>query len=226
SELEEIRKCGMKNFRNIQVDEANLLTWQGLIVPDNPPYDKGAFRIEINFPAEYPFKPPKITFKTKIYHPNIDEKGQVCLPVISAENWKPATKTDQGESRPSAPAPRAVGEASGWGWRATGWPAGPPAHLTLGGRSPPPDPRPGGVTRDESPERTLARAGGPRPARGLRPVLRDLVRRRQTTGFPVRGRAQGRAGCQLGSGGAGGPSADRVRRKATGARAGQGGGTT
>lgn len=64
---------------------------------DNPPYDKGAFRIEINFPAEYPFKPPKITFKTKIYHPNIDEKGQVCLPVISAENWKPATKTDQGK---------------------------------------------------------------------------------------------------------------------------------
>lgn len=97
-ELEEIRKCGMKNFRNIQVDEANLLTWQGLIVPDNPPYDKGAFRIEINFPAEYPFKPPKITFKTKIYHPNIDEKGQVCLPVISAENWKPATKTDQGKT--------------------------------------------------------------------------------------------------------------------------------
>ncbi|KAG8455912.1 hypothetical protein GDO86_001923, partial [Hymenochirus boettgeri] len=94
-ELEEIRKSGMKNFRCIQVDEANLLTWQGLIVPDNPPYDKGAFRIEINFPAEYPFKPPKITFKTKIYHPNIDEKGQVCLPVISAENWKPATKTDQ-----------------------------------------------------------------------------------------------------------------------------------
>ncbi|KAF6737512.1 Ubiquitin-conjugating enzyme E2 L3 [Oryzias melastigma] len=110
----------MKNFRNIQVEESNLLSWQGLIVPvssssssvlpilgkasppkpsvyfqDNPPYDKGAFRIEIIFPTEYPFKPPKITFKTKIYHPNIDEKGQVCLPVISAENWKPATKTDQ-----------------------------------------------------------------------------------------------------------------------------------
>ena len=46
--------------------------------------------------AEYPFKPPKIVFLTKIYHPNIDEKGQVCLPIISPENWKPATKTDQG----------------------------------------------------------------------------------------------------------------------------------
>uniref|UniRef100_A0A673FPH5 E2 ubiquitin-conjugating enzyme n=1 Tax=Sinocyclocheilus rhinocerous TaxID=307959 RepID=A0A673FPH5_9TELE len=93
TELEEIRKSGMKNFRNIQVLCAHLIY---LILPqDNPPYDKGAFRIEIIFPAEYPFKPPKITFKTKIYHPNIDEKGQVCLPVISAENWKPATKTDQ-----------------------------------------------------------------------------------------------------------------------------------
>ncbi|ELW63937.1 Ubiquitin-conjugating enzyme E2 L3 [Tupaia chinensis] len=91
----EIRKSGTKNFHNIQVDEANLLTWQRLTVPDNPSYDRVAFRIEINFLAEYPFKPPKITFKTKICHPNIDEKGQFCLPVISAENWKPATKTDQ-----------------------------------------------------------------------------------------------------------------------------------
>nr|XP_021544959.1 ubiquitin-conjugating enzyme E2 L3-like [Neomonachus schauinslandi] len=65
------------------------------LMKDNPPYDKGAFRIEINFPAEYPLKPPKITFKTKIYHPNIDEKGQVGLPVISAENWKPANRTGQ-----------------------------------------------------------------------------------------------------------------------------------
>uniref|UniRef100_A0A2I3RRD2 E2 ubiquitin-conjugating enzyme n=1 Tax=Pan troglodytes TaxID=9598 RepID=A0A2I3RRD2_PANTR len=62
-----------------------------LIVPDNPPYDKGAFRMEIRFPAEYPFKP----LKTTIYHPNNDKKEQVCLQVISAENWKPATKTDQ-----------------------------------------------------------------------------------------------------------------------------------
>ncbi|GFW05140.1 ubiquitin-conjugating enzyme E2 L3 [Trichonephila clavipes] len=94
-ELQDLRKSGTKCFRDIQVDEANILTWQGLIVPDSIPYNKGAFRIEINFPAEYPFKPPKITFKTKIYHPNIDEKGQVCLAIISSENWKPATKADQ-----------------------------------------------------------------------------------------------------------------------------------
>ncbi|XP_020613545.1 ubiquitin-conjugating enzyme E2 L3-like [Orbicella faveolata] len=94
-ELTDLRKSGTKTFRDIVVDETNILNWQGLIVPDQPPYNKGAFKIEIVFPAEYPFKPPKITFKTKIYHPNIDEKGQVCLPIIGPENWKPATKTDQ-----------------------------------------------------------------------------------------------------------------------------------
>lgn len=94
-ELGDLRKSNVKSFRDIQVDEANLLVWQGLLVPDNAPYNKGAFLIDIVFPAEYPFKPPKVSFRTKIYHPNIDEKGQVCLPIVSAENWKPATKTDQ-----------------------------------------------------------------------------------------------------------------------------------
>ncbi|ELW66504.1 Ubiquitin-conjugating enzyme E2 L3 [Tupaia chinensis] len=94
-ELEEIHEQGIKIFSTIQVDEANLLTWQGLIVLDNPSCDKGAFGIEVSFPVEYPFKPLKITFKTKLHHPNIDEEGQVCLPVISAENWKPVTKTNQ-----------------------------------------------------------------------------------------------------------------------------------
>lgn len=94
-ELQEIKNSNLKCFRDINVDEKNLLHWTALIVPDAVPYNKGAFSIQLEFPAEYPFKPPRITFKTKIYHPNIDEKGQVCLPIISAENWKPATKTDQ-----------------------------------------------------------------------------------------------------------------------------------
>ena len=75
---------------------SNFFTFYA-ILQENPPFNKGAFKIQIDFPAEYPFKPPKILFKTKIYHPNVDEKGQVCLPIISAENWKPATKTDQGK---------------------------------------------------------------------------------------------------------------------------------
>lgn len=93
-ELNDI-KGSQSGLQQIEVDEANLLQWKGLLCPSEAPYNRGAFKIDITFPAEYPFKPPKVTFKTKIYHPNIDEKGQVCLPIISPENWKPATKTDQ-----------------------------------------------------------------------------------------------------------------------------------
>lgn len=94
-EFQDLKTAGLKAFRDVQVDESNMLLWQGLLVPDAAPYSKGAFKIEIVFPAEYPFKPPKIVFKTKIYHPNVDEKGQICLPIVSVENWKPATKTEQ-----------------------------------------------------------------------------------------------------------------------------------
>jgi ubiquitin-conjugating enzyme E2 L3 len=50
-ELQELKENGIKSFRNIIVDEQNILNWQGLIVPENPPYNKGAFKIEINFPG-------------------------------------------------------------------------------------------------------------------------------------------------------------------------------
>ncbi|XP_063145166.1 ubiquitin/ISG15-conjugating enzyme E2 L6 [Candoia aspera] len=94
-ELDAIKKSGLGCLRNIEADVTNILLWKGLLLPDNPPYNKGAFQIEISFPCEYPLKPPKITFKTKIYHPNVDEMGQLCLPIISRENWQPSTKVDQ-----------------------------------------------------------------------------------------------------------------------------------
>ncbi|KAM3855964.1 ubiquitin-conjugating enzyme E2 L3-like [Vipera latastei] len=94
-ELDAIKKSGLRCFRDIQVDVTNILLWKGLLMPDNPPYSKGAFWIEINFPCEYPLKPPTVSFKTKIYHPNVDEKGKLCLPIISNKHWKPNIKIDQ-----------------------------------------------------------------------------------------------------------------------------------
>ena len=95
-ELADIKVQNHAFIDNIEAKDDNILLWKGTIKPLMAPYDKGAFQIELNFPTEYPFKPPILTFQTPIYHPNVDEKGQVCLPIINAANWKPATKTEQG----------------------------------------------------------------------------------------------------------------------------------
>ena len=65
---------------------------------DQLPYGLKAFQVRIDFPREYPLKPPTLRFTTKIYHPNVREDGLVCLPLISNENWKPYTKPYQGRA--------------------------------------------------------------------------------------------------------------------------------
>ncbi|KAA0183837.1 Ubiquitin-conjugating enzyme [Fasciolopsis buskii] len=94
-ELASLNSASNKRIvRNLTVDNSNIRLWTGYLVPEEPPYNKGAFKIELTFPAEYPFKPPKLIFKTPIYHPNIDEHGRICLPIIQPDNWKPATKIE------------------------------------------------------------------------------------------------------------------------------------
>jgi ubiquitin-protein ligase len=57
--------------------------------PSNSPYAGGVFFLDIHFSQDYPFKPPKITFRTKIYHCNISSAGAICLDILK-DNWSPA----------------------------------------------------------------------------------------------------------------------------------------
>ncbi|KZF21780.1 ubiquitin-conjugating enzyme E2-16 kDa, partial [Xylona heveae TC161] len=70
--------------------QEDLFHWQATIMgPSDSPYSSGVFFLEINFPTDYPFKPPKLQFKTRIYHPNINSNGSICLDILR-DQWSPA----------------------------------------------------------------------------------------------------------------------------------------
>jgi ubiquitin-conjugating enzyme E2 D/E len=71
-------------------DDNDLFIWTATIMgPSQTPYEGGVFNLTIEFPEEYPFKPPKVIFTTKIYHPNINSRGGICLDILKS-NWSPA----------------------------------------------------------------------------------------------------------------------------------------
>eukprot|EP01084_Bolivina_argentea_P133454 235525_1 len=68
----------------------NLLKWKATIMgPMDTPYEDGVFFLDILFPDDYPWKPPKVRFTTKIYHCNINSKGYLSLDILR-DCWSPA----------------------------------------------------------------------------------------------------------------------------------------
>ncbi|KAH9646636.1 UBC core domain-containing protein [Citrus sinensis] len=68
----------------------DMFHWQATIMgPPDSPYAGGVFLVTIHFPPDYPFKPPKVAFRTKVFHPNINSNGSICLDILK-EQWSPA----------------------------------------------------------------------------------------------------------------------------------------
>ncbi|PXF44138.1 Ubiquitin-conjugating enzyme E2 E3 [Gracilariopsis chorda] len=69
----------------------NIYEWVATIEgPEGSPYESGVFFVAISFPKDYPFSPPKITFRTRIYHCNINSSGKVCFLDSLDSMWSPA----------------------------------------------------------------------------------------------------------------------------------------
>lgn len=50
-----------------------------ILGPENSPYSTGRFKLEVNIPPRYPFEPPAIRFRTKVFHPNIDSEVRIRI---------------------------------------------------------------------------------------------------------------------------------------------------
>jgi ubiquitin-conjugating enzyme E2 G1 len=75
--------ASMNGFSAGLVDPSNIFIWSVLIMgPPDTPYQDGFFRAVLHFPPTYPQHPPKMTFKTPIWHPNVAPDGIVCISIL------------------------------------------------------------------------------------------------------------------------------------------------
>ena len=89
--MREVKEAG-KLGENISAGPRgdDMFNWDAMIIgPTETPYEGGVFRLKINVPQDYPFKPPSFRFETKVYHPNISPAGAICLDILKGE-WSPA----------------------------------------------------------------------------------------------------------------------------------------
>lgn len=69
-------------------DKDDILNFSLIIEPDEGMYRGGRFIFDFSASQNFPHEPPKVRCRQKIYHPNIDLEGNVCLNILR-EDWKP-----------------------------------------------------------------------------------------------------------------------------------------
>ncbi|KAL6971060.1 Ubiquitin-conjugating enzyme E2 1 [Sarracenia purpurea var. burkii] len=94
SELKDMNKNPSTHISFGPVSDDTFLHWQGIIIgPEGSPIEGFIFHLSIQFPIDYPFKPPEVKFQTKVFHPNIDVDGTVNLNILG-DQWSSSLTTE------------------------------------------------------------------------------------------------------------------------------------
>jgi len=74
---------------HVTMNESNIADVQAVIDgPEGTPFERGEFRVRLVLGPEFPAAPPKGFFVTKIFHPNVSLKGEICVNTLK-KDWKP-----------------------------------------------------------------------------------------------------------------------------------------
>jgi ubiquitin-conjugating enzyme E2 C len=65
----------------------NLFKWVATIKgASSTVYEGLTFKLTLEFPSSYPYKPPEVRFDTACFHPNVDQAGNICLDILK-DKW-------------------------------------------------------------------------------------------------------------------------------------------
>ena len=85
-------KEGEKFVALMPHDPNNILNMRGIIMaPPGSPMENNILFLDIKIPVDFPFKPPRVYFMNKVWHPKINSLGYICLYPITEAGWNPAT---------------------------------------------------------------------------------------------------------------------------------------
>ena len=92
-----MRRIPPSGLMRLKSSKHDMQSKADLYKKSDSPYSGGVFFLAIHFPTDYPFKPPKVNFTTRIYHPNINSNGSICLDILR-DQWSPALTISKGDS--------------------------------------------------------------------------------------------------------------------------------